>query len=82
MTEFFLKTALNPKQSMLFHCSSISIWSVLKKKPTFTLKYAHSVQRDEPESNIGTAATTAEENWITSLAALQNSDLIASGRSE
>lgn len=43
--------------------SSIQLWSILKKKPIYVLKDAHPGQ----------------ENWITSVAALSFSDLIASG---
>ena len=56
------------------------MWSVMKKKPTFTVRNAHSSQRQDTEGTIENAATKVEENWITSVAALHNSDLIASGK--
>ncbi|XP_076066763.1 U3 small nuclear riboprotein factor 55K isoform X2 [Oratosquilla oratoria] len=47
---------------------SLAVWTTLKKKPHCTIKLAHGVQ----ESN-------QEGNWITSVATLVNTDLIASG---
>ncbi|KAH9508146.1 pre-rRNA processing protein [Bulinus truncatus] len=48
--------------------NSISLWSVLKKKPLTTVRNAHG-----PNEGVG------DENWISSVAALQHSDLVASG---
>ncbi|CAL1535158.1 unnamed protein product [Lymnaea stagnalis] len=48
--------------------NSLSLWSVLKKKPLTTVKKAHGL-------NLG----ILEENWISSVAALQYTDLVASG---
>ncbi|CAK1546998.1 unnamed protein product [Leptosia nina] len=45
---------------------TISLWSVLKKKPLFSVTEAHGVDNAVPR-------------WITSLATLLNSDLFASG---
>jgi hypothetical protein len=50
-------------------CSSLCLWSVNKKKPVFTVKPAHE----------GVASSSPGENWITALAAMQHTDLIASG---
>lgn len=47
---------------------TLSLWSVLKKVPTHTIPVAH-----------GYDSTSSEPNWITSVACLTNSDLIASG---
>jgi len=55
-------------------CSSLSLWGAMKKKPLFTLKNAHG-SRDENENG----SQSLEENWITAVAALHNTDLLASG---
>lgn len=47
---------------------SIAVWGVLKKKPLASVTAAH-----------GVSSENGLPNWITSLAALQNTDLIASG---
>lgn len=47
---------------------TLSLWSVLKKVPTHTIPVAH-----------GYDSTSSEPNWITSLACIPNSDLVASG---
>ncbi|CAG2182816.1 unnamed protein product, partial [Oppiella nova] len=48
---------------------SISLWAVLKKKPLTTYPVAHG---------LGTSAP----NWVTALAVMRNTDLIASGSSD
>ncbi|XP_005094160.1 U3 small nucleolar RNA-interacting protein 2 isoform X2 [Aplysia californica] len=48
--------------------SSLCLWSVLKKKPLVTRQHAH-----------GTPAGQNSEDWISAVAALQYSDLVASG---
>ncbi|XP_059153379.1 U3 small nucleolar RNA-interacting protein 2-like isoform X2 [Physella acuta] len=48
--------------------NSVSLWSVLKKKPLTTVKNAH-----------GLTLGVGDQHWITSVAALQYSDLVASG---
>lgn len=45
---------------------SLSIWSLMKKKPLCTVPEAHGVEHDVPR-------------WITSIATLLNSDVFASG---
>ena len=52
--------------------SSLSLWSVMKKKPLLTLKNAHHRE--------GSELMSTEENWITAVTALHNTDLIASGK--
>lgn len=47
---------------------TLSLWSLLKKVPTHTISAAH-----------GYDSTSSEPNWITSVACLGNSDLVASG---
>jgi hypothetical protein len=54
--------------------SSLSLWGAMKKKPLFTLKNAHGCQATDESKVEG-----QEENWITSVAALHNSDVVASG---
>ncbi|KAK3800751.1 hypothetical protein RRG08_003155 [Elysia crispata] len=49
--------------------SSVSLWSVLKKKPMTTVKAAHNEHGD----------FTGSENWITAVSALHHTDLVASG---
>ena len=52
--------------------SSVSVWSVNKKKPLSTVKLAHgSFGEDGLE----------QPHWVASVAALQNSDTVASGAS-
>lgn len=52
--------------------NSISIWSLMKKKPVVTVKNAHHGQDQNGNSSTQT-------NWITCVAALHNTDLVASG---
>ena len=54
--------------------SSLSLWSVSKKKPLCTVPKAHSKPEGSPEENI------PDESWITSLATLRSTDLLASGK--
>ncbi len=52
--------------------SSISIWTVNKKKPVSTVKQAHG-----SHGNTG----LEQPYWVSSVAALHNSDVVASGAS-
>lgn len=52
--------------------SSVCLWSVNKKKPLTTVKKAHGCHSD---------TELAQPHWIASVAALHNSDLVASGTS-
>lgn len=54
---------------------TIAIWNVVKKKPLVTVK--HKIQEDQPSSGSGDSP-----NWVTAVAALPNTDLIASGASD
>ncbi|CAB4025935.1 U3 small nucleolar RNA-interacting 2, partial [Paramuricea clavata] len=54
---------------------SLSLWAVTKKKPLCTVSKAH--QRDDESY-----ADTPRESWITSVATVRNTDLIASGSSD
>ncbi|KAL3852706.1 hypothetical protein ACJMK2_016324 [Sinanodonta woodiana] len=49
--------------------NSIAVWSVLKKKPLVLVRNAHG-ESENP---------SLEENWISAVASLQHTDLIASG---
>uniref|UniRef100_A0AAQ5ZEX7 U3 small nucleolar RNA-interacting protein 2 n=1 Tax=Amphiprion ocellaris TaxID=80972 RepID=A0AAQ5ZEX7_AMPOC len=51
---------------------SVSLWSVNKKKPLSTVKLAHGCHGD---------AGLEQPHWVASVAALQNSDTVASGAS-
>lgn len=52
--------------------SSVSLWNVNKKRPLSTVKKAHGCHGD---------AGLQQPHWISSVAALQNSDTVASGAS-
>ncbi|XP_048742286.2 U3 small nucleolar RNA-interacting protein 2-like isoform X2 [Ostrea edulis] len=52
--------------------NSLSLWSMMKKRPTVTVRNAHAGRDQNGNSSIGT-------NWITAVAALHNTDLVASG---
>ncbi|XP_071490425.1 U3 small nucleolar RNA-interacting protein 2-like [Diadema antillarum] len=52
---------------------SIAIWSVMKKKPLQTIQNAH------PGPDTTAEGAMHKENWISSVAALQGTDLVASG---
>ena len=47
----------------------------MKKKPITVVKNAHQ------QSTLTHTNGVAEENWITAVAALHNTDLVASGKS-
>lgn len=50
---------------------SLCVWSVMKKKPLCTREKAHGVN-----------ATNGQANWISAIATLTNTDIIASGKNE
>lgn len=52
---------------------SLSLWSVTKKKPSCTVRNAHRASGD---------GNAPWESWITSVAAVRNTDLVASGSSD
>lgn len=52
--------------------SSVCLWSVNKKKPLTTVKQAHGCHGD---------AGLEQPHWVSSVAALHNSDTVASGAS-
>lgn len=54
---------------MFYFSSSLCLWGVLRKKPLVTVKNAH-----------GQTTRIGDENWISSVAALQYTDLVASGK--
>lgn len=56
--------------SSLNGLSSLCLWSVNKKKPLTTVKQAHGCRGD---------AGLEQPYWVSSVAALQNSDTVASG---
>lgn len=58
--------------TLLNDLSSVSLWSVNKKKPLSTVKQAHGCHGD---------AGLEQPHWVASVAALQNSDTVASGAS-
>ena len=53
-------------------CSSLALWTVMKKKPLVKVANAHSTTQD--------GSTSVHESWVTAVASLQQSDLVASGR--
>lgn len=50
------------------------MWSTNKKKPICALNNAHGQPSDEPSDDI------PNETWITSLAVVKSTDLVASGK--
>lgn len=58
--------------NFLNNLSSVCLWSVNKKKPLSTAKQAHGCHGD---------AGLEQPHWVASVAALQNSDTVASGAS-
>ena len=55
---------------------SLGVWSINKKKPMLTVKNAHkSVEKISPDIFNSNSVT----NWISSVRAYYNSDLLASG---
>ncbi|XP_028401907.1 U3 small nucleolar RNA-interacting protein 2-like [Dendronephthya gigantea] len=53
---------------------SLSLWAITKKKPLCTVSKAHQPTADNIDA--------PRESWITSLATVRNTDLIASGSSD
>eukprot|EP00112_Aurelia_sp_Birch-Aquarium-sp1_P016129 Seg363.12 transcript_id=Seg363.12/GoldUCD/mRNA.D3Y31 product="U3 small nucleolar RNA-interacting protein 2" protein_id=Seg363.12/GoldUCD/D3Y31 len=53
---------------------SLSIWNVHKKKPLTTIRNAHKIHKTQQSEDID-----CNESWVTSVATLTNSDLVASG---
>lgn len=56
--------------------SSIALWSVSKRRPMFNLPRAHKATSIDPSM---VPASLPEEFWITALASLRYTDLLASG---
>ncbi|XP_072026456.1 U3 small nucleolar RNA-interacting protein 2-like isoform X2 [Amphiura filiformis] len=54
---------------------SVALWSLMKKKPSTLIKNAHR----QASLTQTKERTLSEQNWITSVAALHNTDLVASG---
>lgn len=54
---------------------SLCLWSTAKKKPVFTLSLAHGVEEHPSE----TEGIVLEPRWISALACLRYSDVVASG---
>ena len=52
--------------------NSVSLWTMFKKRPTYTLHNAHPVEQD-------LASVNPCRTWIHSIAACANTDLVASG---
>jgi len=53
---------------------SISLWNIHKKKPLCTVRHAHRMEKLAQASDW-----ECTEAWVTSVAALRNSDVVASG---
>ncbi|WAR26070.1 U3IP2-like protein [Mya arenaria] len=56
--------------------NSLSLWGAMKKKPLFTLRNVHGPKQADENGN---QRQSEEENWISAVAALHNTDLVASG---
>lgn len=67
--------------SLIFPCAvlsrSICLWNTQRKKAVFTQPLAHGLN----EVNSETAGLIQTPRWVTALASLRYSDLIASGAS-
>lgn len=61
---------------LVYLFSTLSLWGAMKKKPLVTVRDAHGSVGSEVS---GSRPHVEEENWITAVAALHNSDLLASG---
>ena len=70
---FFLISFSFLSHSFHFANSSLSLWSVSKKKPLCTIPNAHSKPDGSSDDSI------PDESWITSIASLRSTDLLASG---
>lgn len=68
-----LKTAIWIMDLVNFTNSSLSLWSVTKKKPLCTVASAHCKPDNSSDECI------PDESWITSIASLRSTDLLASG---
>ena len=55
---------------------SIALWSVSKRRPLFNLPHAHKLTSTDPSLD---PPSFPEDFWITSLASLRYTDLLASG---
>ena len=55
---------------------SIALWSVSKRRPLFNLPHAHKSASIDP---LLIPSSLPEDFWITSLASLRYTDLLASG---
>ena len=60
--------------SAIFLTRSIALWSVMKKKPLSVTRNAHPGPAGTAEGSV-----RSKENWISCVAALQGTDLVASG---
>ena len=54
---------------------SIAVWNIHKKKPLCTVRNAHKIDKATLPSDW-----ECNESWVTSVAAVKNSDVIASGK--
>jgi ribosomal RNA-processing protein 9 len=60
----------------MFFKRSIALWSVSKRRPLFNLPHAH---QSTPLDPLLFSDSLPENFWITSLASLRYTDLLASG---
>jgi len=73
---------------------TLSLWDIGKKKPIFSVRHAHAVDAEDEEDSDASSvhsedeavawperspAKSAEPNWIASVAAVRNGDVVASG---
>ena len=62
-------------QNFIYLSRSIALWNVHKKKPLCTVRHAHRMEKLALASDW-----ECTEAWVTSVAALRNSDVVASGK--
>ena len=74
MVIFFAAYCFNV-EVLYFINSSLALWSVSKKKPLCTVPNAHR----KPSNSLHGDESIPDESWITSIASMSNTDLLASG---
>jgi len=58
---------------------SISLWSTGKKKPIFTVQFAHGLDGEGYNPLLESSQAKPQPRWITSLAAIRGTNVFASG---
>ncbi len=69
--DIHVKKKIQCNEYILFFFRTIAVWNFMKKKPLVSCKHH---QHDDSEVGV------VNEYWVTSVAALPNTDLVASGK--